>query len=228
MARVAQANELEAKANAAAAQGDSRTASMLLFHAAGVLDAVLNEQTHSSQLLPSQEAVLRHRAAAVRQRAQELQAAAAATAEQRAEQRKADRPSPVAAVAAVGAAAALVAVGPATAVVAAASCALATLRSDRVGDIARSTGALAADAVASTRAFDREHAISAKVATVAAKAEERFSKFEDDVKEVHPNAAAAMGTAFRAAKFAAGSTRMALAASVLSAPDVKDAPRPGA
>lgn len=222
MASLARADELEAEAAAATERGtpaDLRTASMLLFHAAGVLDAVLQQQSAQSQLLPSQESALKHRAASCRARAEAQQRAAAAAAEARAEQQKKDRPSPVIAVAGLGAAAALVAVGPVTALVAAAGCALATTRGDGVGDLARSTGALAADAVASARGFDRDHGISVKASKVAAHAEARFNAFEDDLKERHPASAAMMGTAARAAKFAVGSSRLALAASVLTAPD---------
>ena len=222
MASLARADELEAQAAAATERGtpaDLRTASMLLFHAAGVLDSVLLQQSAQSQLLPSQESALKHRAALLRARAEEQQRASVAAAAAKQAQLQKDRPSSVAAVAAVGAAAALVAVGPVTALVAAAGCALATTRGDGVGDLARSTGALAADAVASARGFDRDHGISVKASKVAAHAEARFNEFEDSLKERHPAGAAMMGTAARAAKFAAGSSCLALAASVLTAPD---------
>jgi hypothetical protein len=223
MATVSRADELEAQAADAEKRGDVRGAAMLLFHCAGVLDAVLREADVPSAPPPEDLSALRQRALACRAQAEALQTKAAKQAEaaekQRAEQRKKDRPSPVAAVAAVGAVAAFTAVGPVTALAAAATCALASTRSDSVGQLVRGTGELAADVVAATRTFDREHDLSNRAAKVATQAEQRFLQLEDDLKGKAPNAAAMLGTAYRGFKVAAGSTRLAMAASVLKAPD---------
>lgn len=212
MATLAQADALAARADEAAGRGDVRGASMLLCHCAGVLEQLLQTATSSSD-----EIALRERAALCRQRAAQLQAEAAAQKALAVEAQAAlDRPSPVAAVAAVGAVAALALAGPFTAMVAAAGCALATRREDGFGEAARRTGEAAADALASARAFDRTHEISKKGAVLADKASARFSEVEDRLKESNPHAAAALGIAARGAKFAVGSSRLALAATLVS------------
>ena len=124
----------------------------------------------------------------------------------------ADRPSPVAAIAAVGALAAFCAAGPLTAVVAAGAVVAATRRNDGLGEATRKTGELAADAVARARAFDREHKLTEKVDALTEKAKARAVEVEDKLKETHPYAAAALGTAGRLGSFAVSSTRIGFAA----------------
>ena len=125
----------------------------------------------------------------------------------------AERPSPVAMVAGLGALAAFCAVGPVTAVVAAAATVATARRNDGLGAATRATGDFAADAVAAARAFDRTHGISGKVALLAERVKERTGEAEQKLKETHPNAAAALGTATRVGGMAVRSSSLGMAAS---------------
>jgi hypothetical protein len=128
-----------------------------------------------------------------------------------------DRPSPVFTLAAVGALAAFCAAGPVTAVVAAAATMAATCRDDRLGAAARAAGETAADAVAAARAFNRTHGLSDKAEALSIKARERAVEVEDKLKESHPYAAAALGTAGRLGGYAVCSTTLGVAASTAQA-----------
>ena len=125
----------------------------------------------------------------------------------------AERPSPVAMVAGLGALAAFCAVGPVTAVVAAAATVATARRTDGLGAATRATGDFAADAVAAARAFDRTHGISGKVALLTERVKERTGEAEMKLKETHPHAAAAMATATRVGGMAVRSSSLGMAAS---------------
>lgn len=203
--------DLLQRADEAELAGELPAAAMLLYHAAGSLEALAASSF-------AEEAVeLRGRAAACRTRAQGLQVAAKRAAEELAvAQHAAQRPPPAAAIAAVGAALAFCAAGPVTAVVAAVSGVAIMRRKDGLGEAVRNTGGFLADRVADARLFDREHQLSVKAAAAAAAARARLERAEDGLKESHPHVAATLGTAARAGGWALRMSPAGVAASSAS------------
>jgi len=206
--------DLLRRASEAEHAGELGKAVMLLFHAAGSLDAL------AAGSFAEDADNLRAQAAACRARAQGLQADAAAAKrlaeEQAVAQHAAQRPAPAAVVAAAGAALAFCAAGPVTAVVAAVSGVAIMRRKDGLGEAVRNTGGFLADRVADVRLFDREHQLSVKASEAAAAARARLEKAEDGLKQSHPAVAATLGTAARAGGWALRMSPVGLAASSAS------------
>ena len=220
----AEAESLLAAADVAEAAGEP-VASTRLHHCAGLFaQLALVAPAELAEALREKSSSCRARAlqlqAASAARAREEQLAREATAEQarlaaaeaREAQRLRDRPSPMAAVAALGAGAAFLYSGPLLAVAAAASVALGTYRQDGLGDALRATGETAADAVSAARGFNREHEISVKAKRAAAAAVGAVTRVEDALLPVAPNVAALVGTTARAASFAVEASTTAMVA----------------
>lgn len=216
------------KAEAYIAAGETQRAVLSLYHAAGLLDAEAAAAVECSQ---SESLALSNRAAACRARALALQVAKA-EADARAK-RDADaavarakldadalyasqRPDNVASASALAGLLAATALGPVSALLAAGAVAVASSRSDNVGSLIRAVGDKAADAVASTREFDREHGISAKVKQIGETVQARVTAAEDRLIPTHPNAAAAIGTVSAFGGFVVSNTGAALAAAHLT------------
>jgi hypothetical protein len=211
-AEVTAAEALAAAAEQAEAAGE--LAAAVKWHtAAGSFSAA------AARAEPERAAALQERSAACRSRAAGLQAAAAAQAEEQRLERERlqdiarvrDRPSSVTAVAAIAGTAALVWSGPLLAVAAAGACALGTYRKDGVGTALNAVGDAAAEALMHVRGFNREHQLTVKAKEAARQAAARLDEAEDKLKLVAPNAAAALGTAVRSAKFVVGSRPLVMA-----------------
>lgn len=214
------------RAEAYIAAGEMQRAVLSLYHAAGLLDAEAAAAVERSESL-----ALSNRAAACRARALALQVAKAeadAQAKRDAEAAVArakleadavyasQRPDNVASASALAGLLAATALGPVSALLAAGAVAVASSRSDNVGSLIRAVGDKAADAVASTREFDREHGISAKVKQIGETVQARVAAAEDRLIPTHPNTAAAIGTVSAFGGFVVSNTGAALAAAHLT------------
>ena len=117
-----------------------------------------------------------------------------------AEARQRDRPSPLTAVAAIGATAAFIYSGPFLAVAAAGACLIGAGRNDAVGSALNTIGEAGADALMHARGFNREFGLTAKARDAARLASVKAEEVEDRLMTVAPTTAAALGTAMRGVK----------------------------